>query len=413
MRMRKGLLFALGAGGLLALAQGRGGLPGAPSTPRTGQDLKATFTTSGPVDPRLLGLLPGPGGVPEGSLIAQLAATDPRFAKGMALFDDPLHATGGVGAPQMNADSCRACHQDPFLGGAGGLELNVSRFGDDGGNGGPFMNLPGGQGLSKLHPPWVPGREEYDPTTATVFEQRQTPSLFGAGLIESIPGAVILANEDPGDSDGDGIFGVARTLVINGVPEVGRFGWKAQVPTLRDFVKDAMGAELGITTPADGRGFALVSDGDAVPDPELSDKDVDRMAYFLEELPAPQRPLALQVKGGPKGGKLFAQIGCAKCHVPSLDGANGPVPLYSNLLLHDVMPAGYRGMSEPGAGVGMFRTPPLWGVGDTAPYMHDGRASTLRDAILAHDSEAASVRAAFQALNPAQQDALLAFLEAL
>jgi CxxC motif-containing protein (DUF1111 family) len=86
------------------------------------------------------------------------------------------------------------------------------------------------------------------------------------------------------------------------------------------------------------------------------------------------------------------------------------VPLYSDLLLHDVMPAGFRGMSEPGAEVGLYRTPPLWGCRHTAPYLHDGRAADLAAAILAHDGEAAGVVASYLALTQDDRAALLAFL---
>ena len=364
------------------------------------------------VDPRLVGLPAGPGSVPKGGAIETLARNDPQFAAGLEIFDRAFHAKEGVGAPEMNADSCRGCHRDPFLGGAGGLELNVSRFGDDGWNTYTFQNLPGGQGLSKLYPPWTPGREEYDPLTASVFEQRQTPSILGAGLIDSISGAVILANEDPLDLNGDGIFGVARLVDAGSGLEVGRFGWKAQAPRLRDFVMDATGGEMGITTDDDGRGFALVADADGVQDPELSPEEVDQLDHFLANLPAPppgdtNSPLIRE------GRMLFTSVGCAICHIPELEGANGPVPLYSNLLLHDVMPPGFRGMAEPGADMGFFRTPPLWGIGATAPYMHDGRASNLTASILAHDSEAAGVVARVQALSASQHDALLAFLRSL
>ena len=379
-------------------------------------DANVKFALTGPgitIDPRLEGLRSGPGGVPESSEIAKIAANDPAFALGMQLFDKAFHEADGLGAPEMNADSCRGCHQDPFIGGAGGLELNVSRFGDDGGNGGPFFNLPGGQGLSKFHPPSVPGREEYDPNTATVFEQRQTPSVFGAGLVDKIPESVILANEDPTDANGDGIFGVANMVSVGAGTEVGRFGWKAQVPRIKDFVKDAMGGELGITVEDEGRGFGMFSDSDAIADPELSEVEVGRITHFLVNLPPPRRKISDQLQAVTSGRALFSSIGCAICHIPELDGANGPVPLYSNLLLHDVMPANFRGMSEPGAGVGMFKTPPLWGVSETAPYMHDGRASTILDAILAHDSEAAGVRANFQALTQEEQDSLVLFLEHL
>ncbi|HEB51721.1 MAG TPA: hypothetical protein ENI87_00555 [bacterium] len=341
---------------------------------------------------------------------------DPQFQRGRDLFDKPFTPAEGLGAPEMNADSCRACHQDPVMGGAGPLELNVSRFGRDNNGAGPFENLPGGQGLSKLYPPMVHGREEYpDPTQpggADVFEQRQTPSAIGHGLIDQIPDAVIIANEDPNDLDGDGIFGVARRIDVAGEIEIGRFGWKAQIPRLADFVNDAMFGELGLTTPDNGRGFAVTSDNDLVPDPEVSQQQVDDIAFFLANLPAPQRGGSTDPRVT-QGLKLFAQIGCAKCHIPSLPSPSGPVPLFSNLLLHNVMPAGFRGMAEPGADVGYYQTPPLWGIKDTAPYMHDGRAEDLRGAILAHFGEAEQVRANYVALSEADKDALIVFLEDL
>lgn len=354
------------------------------------------------------------GAVCVSMLFLQGEGGDPQFDRGRALFDRPFSLSEGLGTPEMNGDSCRACHQDPVLGGSGPLEVNVSRFGNDNGGAGPFMNLAGGQGLSKLRPPEVDGREEY-PTGlggADVFEQRQTPSILGDGLIDQIPDAVIAANEDVNDADGDGIFGVARRINVNGTIEIGRYGWKAQIPRLSDFVHDAMIGELGMTTPDDGRGFSTSTDGDAVSDPELSQSQVDDIAHFISMLPAP-------VRGGStdprieEGLKTFHSIGCAKCHTPSLPSPTGPVPLYSNLLLHNVMPVGFRGMEEPGAGVGFYRTPPLWGIKDTAPYMHDGRAEDLRSAILAHFSEAEQVRVNFENLTAAEQEALILFLEDL
>jgi CxxC motif-containing protein (DUF1111 family) len=87
--------------------------------------------------------------------------------------------------------------------------------------------------------------------------------------------------------------------------------------------------------------------------------------------------------------------------------------LYSDLLVHNVMPPGFRGMEETDAPAGFFKTPPLWGTKDTAPYMHDGRAENFVEAILAHYSEAAGVKAAYQALSPSNQAALIAFLNDL
>lgn len=343
------------------------------------------------------------------------ATVDDQFERGRALFDHAFSVEEGVGSPEMNADSCRACHQDPSLGGAGPLEVNVSRFGRDNGGNGPFEEPIDGQALSKLYPPTTHGREEYvafGPTAPDVFEQRQAPALFGNGLVDSIPDAVIIAGEDVNDADGDGIYGVARRLVVDGVTEIGRYGWKAQIPSLTDFVGDAMFQELGITCPDDGRGFAMATDGDAVADPELSQAEVDDLTYFLHELPAPERGGSADPRVA-EGAALFSQVGCATCHTPSLPSPTGPVPLYSNLLLHNVMPADFRGMAEPGAGVGFYRTPPLWGIGATAPYMHDGRAEDLDGAIRAHDGEAAGVRSNYEALTPAEQQALILFLEDL
>ena len=136
----------------------------------------------GQQDPRLVGLRSGPGAVPAGSEIEQLARNDDLFAAGMALFDRAFHKSKGLGTPEMNADSCRGCHQDPVIGGAGGLDVNVFRFGRDQMGTAPFEDLPGGQAGSKLRRVDIPGRENTHPD-ADVFEQRQTPTALGLGFI--------------------------------------------------------------------------------------------------------------------------------------------------------------------------------------------------------------------------------------
>jgi len=335
-----------------------------------------------------------------------------QFVRGRDLFRHFFTKSEGVGLPEMNADGCAACHQDPVDGGAGALELNVSRFARDNGGQGPFEVLPGGQVASKLRPPWAVLREEYDPATADVFEQRQTPALFGLGLFDQVPDAEILLREDPNDLDGDGIRGVARRVTIGSQIEIGRLGWKAQIPTMADFVKDGMGGENGITTPDDGRGFAFPTDQDTVADPELSQAQVDDVAFFLRLLGPPIR-VGSQDSQVLLGEQLFTAIGCAKCHVPVLEGTTQPVRAFTDLLLHDVMAPSFRGMEEADAPAGSYRTPFLWGVRHTAPYMHDGRAETLRAAILAHDGEALQVRTAFEQLLSENQDAVIRFLEDL
>lgn len=346
---------------------------------------------------------PADGVVPGRTLSA---GESDQFQRGLDLFDHSFHRVDGLGFPNMNADSCRGCHIDPRMGGAGPLEANVSRFGRI--DAGVFTDLPGGQGLSKLRPPFALRREEW-PAGANVFEQRQTPTLFGLGLVDVIPDGVILLREDPDDADGDGIRGVARRIDVAGHIEIGRFGWKAQIPRLRDFVKDAMGGELGVTTPDDGRGFAFTTDEDGVLDPELTEAQVEDIFFFMRELPPPPR-------GGsddPRvdlGEDVFQEIGCSKCHVPRLSSELGQVELFSDLLLHDVMLDDFRGMAEEGAGIGLYRTAPLWGIRHTPPYMHDGRGATILEAIQAHAGEASRVRRNFEQLPAAERQALLYFL---
>ena len=347
----------------------------------------------------------------EGGPSIELTPDQPeQWKRGRIVFDRDVNLSEGLGTPELNADSCRSCHLDPVIGGAGGLDVNVFRFGLDNG-GGPFEDLPGGQAGSKLRRVDVPGRENTHPD-ADVFEQRQTPTTFGLGAVDTILESAILANQDPNDMDGDGIMGMARMIDVNGTLEVGRFGWKCQLPQLQDFIRDAMGGELGQTVPDNGRPFGIFVDDDPQPDPELSEEDFDDIAFFLGFLSAPPRggstdPAVAQ------GEQVFADIGCAICHIPSLEGSEGPVPLYSDLLIHHVLPADFRGMGEDGADVGFYRTPPLWGISRAAPYFHDGRAETLLDAILTHDGEASGVIESYEDLSDSDKTALIKFLEDL
>ncbi|MEM7167185.1 MAG: di-heme oxidoredictase family protein [Planctomycetota bacterium] len=335
------------------------------------------------------------------------------WTRGRRVFDRDWKPELGLGRPDMNADSCRACHQQPVIGGGGGLDLNVMRFAFDNAGMGPFQDLPGGQISSRLRNPRVNGREEHH-VNADVFEARQSPSILGLGLIESISEATILANEDPNDTDTNGIRGVARMVTIGAtmIQEVGRFGWKAQVPNLEDFLRDAMGEEVGISTTDNGRGFGLFSDADSVADPEITANDFDDALFYIRNLAPPERAGSTSAAVA-LGETLFATAQCATCHIPELPGANGPVPLYSNLLLHNVHGPTFRGMAEPGADVGFYRTPPLWGIRLTPPYMHDGSAETLEEAILAHFGEAVTSRAAYQSMSANDKAALLAFLNDL
>lgn len=336
---------------------------------------------------------PGEPGAPP-TLSASERST---WLAGRELFDRNIGVDAGLG-PYFNGDSCRACHFDPVIGGAGPLDVDVMRHGTAGADG--FVAPDYGTILHKLTVPGMPRREAGP--DIDVFESRQTPSILGLGRIEGIADATITANADPDDLDGDGISGVAHVLDDG---RLGRFGWKAQVPSLHEFARDALGAEVGVTVPAeDGLTFGRTSDDDAVADPEISQADLAALAFFIARL-EPPRPIA-EV---PAGRSVFDSIGCGDCHIPELDG----VPLYSDLLLHQVAPDGTPGIVDGSAGALEFRTPPLWGLSGTAPYMHDGRASDVAAAIAAHHGESDDSRAQYEALAAGDREALIHFLESL
>ena len=115
---------------------------------------------------------------------------------------------------------------------------------------------------------------------------------------------------------------------------------------------------------------------------------------------------------GSVGGRLFASVGCAKCHVPSLRGRDGDVTLYSDLLLHDMGAIG-DGIEQGAAGARDIKTAPLWGLRARPRLLHDGRAATIADAILGHAGEATAARNRFAELDDASRQQLIDFLSTL
>jgi CxxC motif-containing protein (DUF1111 family) len=275
-----------------------------------------------------------------------------------------------------------------------------------------------------------PAAQEVVPPEANVVAQRLSPPLFGAGLIEAIPDAAILAYA--AQAKGDGIFGRAAivTDVATGTQRVGRFGWKAQQATLLSFAGDAYSNEMGITNrlfPAENAPngnaallaqFDTVADPEDVADPATGLSDIDRLANFMRLLAPP--PALAPAPSDVVGQQLFAQIGCAACHRPSMQTGPSPfaalnrqnVPLYSDLLLHDMGSLG-DGIAQADAGMREMRTAPLWGLHARTPFLHDGRAPTLDAAIRAHDGEAARVRDRYLGLPPDLQRQLRDFLSRL
>lgn len=360
------------------------------------------------------GLLPPDAEVPPvgeyGGPVRELDAAEAEaFAAATRTFDREFTFEEGVGAPRFNGDSCRACHFDPVIGGAGPRDVNVMRHGIIDEDGRFVVPAPG----TLLHKQTselalgIPAQAE-----ANVFEPRNPPHLFGLGLVEGIPDAAILANADPADTvTPDGITGEASWT--DGA-RLGRFGWKAQVPTIREFARDALTAELGLTLAYEpGQTFGRLDDQDGVVDPELPQTEEDALVTFMTLLGPPPRQPSVDAAAEAEGEALFGSIGCDACHVPALVGADGPVPLFSDLLLHDLFAPGSPGIEDAGAMTTEFRTAPLWGLATSPPYFHDGGSETIEDAIERHDGESAAVRDAWRSLSLDEQRALLAFLATL
>lgn len=332
----------------------------------------------------------------------ELDADEERlFLQGRSVFDRDRFLVEGVG-PLFNGDSCRACHFDPVVGGGGPLGVNVMRAGIQDGD--TIVPRPEGSVLFKLA---SPGMQRDHGTVGNIFESRQTPTALGVGALSRVTDDAIIENADPDDLNGDGVAGIAHILPDG---RVGRLGWKAQVPSVAEFARDALSTEVGLTLPPqDGLSFGVQEDGDDIPDPEISLEEVEALDFYLALL-SPPAP-----KGGNASGRaLFDEIGCAVCHIPRLAGLDGNVDAYTDLLLHDVGTAAPDGGIPDGmASRAHFRTPPLWGISDTAPYLHNGSAESIEDAILAHGAEALVARDEYQALSNQERVDLLDFLQQL
>jgi len=347
------------------------------------------------------------------------------FSVGLGRFlnaADPAHGLG----PIFNDRSCVVCHGQPTAG--GGSPVRVTRFGQLTATGFDPLDALGGslQQVRAIDPQAL----EVVPAQANVVARRLSTPLYGLGLIEAIPDETLIANAER-----------QKALGLNGVPSlvtdpasgkvrVGRFGWKAQQATLLAFSADAFVNEMGITNRlfpsenAPNGNVALLARFDRVADPEdpvdpvTGKGDIDVVADFMRYLAPP--PSVQFTQTALQGRATFEQIGCSGCHTPQMStGANEvqalnfkALFLYSDLLLHDMGSLG-DGIAQGTAGTRDMKTAPLWGLRARAPYLHDGRAGTVDQAIRLHDGEAATVRDAYQALNAAQRQQVLEFLGAI
>lgn len=365
------------------------------------------------------------------------------------------------------------------------------------------------QELSSL--PGYVERNTLDPIALTAKSfQRNTPALFGLGLIDAVSDEEIrrIARRQVGEP---GISGRPATLSTG---RIGRFGWRANVATLVDFTRQACVNELGIQVQSDPQaspsGASRRSTSFRIPD-DISLGELESLTAFISGLTAPERMVPQEIASHQqvlRGEQLFEGIGCSICHIPNIGEAEG---IYSDLLLHDMgfdlrgastadpyiqgyhdgvsqptfvrlPPQSYYGRSAtlppvaPNANSSgqvasrrnvtlnrpyqsppdriqfavletheqevvnppiqslrggrsvlrqvkfrrnrvsptnvsqEWRTPPLWGLRDSAPYLHDGRAATVHEAIMLHAGESLAIRNRYALLHPDDQNVMVAFL---
>jgi mono/diheme cytochrome c family protein len=385
-------------------------------------------------------------------------ATASSKAMGQDIFEhewqpgDSLAGGDGVG-PVFNAQSCVACHFQGGVGGGGDNSHNVrafevmptanSRTVKSGVVHKGAIDLSLKESDKTVHdvfPVIKGGRStfsncsivlsDFDPV---VFEDVNSTALFGAGWIDCIPEKALTSNRL-----GRMTRGAAKEIMadFSDVPigrlrilpdgRIGKFGWKGQAATLEEFVASACSNELGLGTPSKEQAKPLGCPDYPSAAPDLNRKQFKSLVAFVSTLPRPveikpTEPAARDQAA--KGKELFTAIGCATCHVPDMGGVKG---VYSDFMLYtleDEIGDGSGGYGSPASPQfplpedhprpSEWKTPALWGVADSAPYMHDGSSPTLQDAIMRHRRDAKSVLDRYNKLCPKEQQALLAFLMTL
>jgi len=246
--------------------------------------------------------------------------------------------------------------------------------------------------------------------------ERNTPALFGAGRIDAISSEVLVAVAalQPAEARGR----VSRTQA----GRIGRFGWKGQIPSLHEFVRGACANELGLEVPGHSQATSPLAPSKKAKGLDLTEPDCDALVAYIRALPAP----VVVDPSGPQGTedmregrRLFADVGCASCHTPTLGNVRG---IYSDLLLHDMGPSlsdsgstyGIGGPDTPGGPTPReWRTPPLWGYRDSGPYLHDGRAQSLEEVVALHEGQGKASAHRFFALASQERSQVEAFLKSL
>src|SRR5262245_46514056 len=372
-----------------------------------------------------------------------------QFNAALETFKEVETPAKGLGI-HFNDTSCAACHvavsTRSLPGGSGPItELRAGHLGTNG----EFIPAPGGTLITTKAVGSATPEVMLLSNTQNIRDRFITPSLFGAGFVESVSDNELrkIAKEQASHSGGRirGLIREVPVLEAKGKTAVGRFGWAAQHASLLSFSADAYRNEMGITSPLEPNDNTLLGDpvDDGVRDPEDAEEpfglDVALFADFMRALSAPPRLLPTAQKERKEieeGFKVFKSIGCASCHVAELVTANEgeyvnarafrvPKALgnkkfhpYGDFLLHDIGTGPNivrEGLSQETKG--WVRTAALWGVGtrqaNGEPLLHDGSARTLEEAIQRHKNTAATEAENFRRLRELEKTRLMKFLRSL
>lgn len=275
------------------------------------------------------------------------------------------------------------------------------------------------------HGPFSPG---------IMISPRVAPHMIGMGLLEAIDEAQLLALADPNDANGDGISGRPNYVwdVTRQQKVIGRFGWKANEPTVRQQVAGAFNGDIGLTTSIfphqpcpPNRTDCREAPGGG--DPEVSDPTFNDVVLYSAALAVPRRR-SWKNETVLNGKEAFFRIGCNSCHHQKIKtGSGGEHPEfrnqtiypYTDLLLHDMGEGLADNRPDHDANGREWRTPPLWGIGliplvnGHSFLLHDGRARNIEEAILWHGGEAEAVKQSFKKLQKREREALIKFVESL
>jgi CxxC motif-containing protein (DUF1111 family) len=268
----------------------------------------------------------------------------------------------------------------------------------------------------------------------TMFSLRVAPQMIGLGLLEAIKEKDILKNADPDDIDKDGISGRVNYVwnYEKKKKEIGRFGWKANQPDIKQQNTSAFLGDIGITSdlfPEQSCTSVQLECKKAYKEPgvEISKKDLEDIVIYSKILAVPKRRNFADASVV-NGQKIFKQINCTACHTESYktgvdrefpENTNQVIFPYTDMLIHDMGEGLADNRPDFQASGSEWRTPPLWGVGlfknvnAHTRYLHDGRARNLEEAVLWHGGEAQKTKEAYVSLPKTDRQQLIKFLESL